>query len=64
MEEIQRTDRLVAMDIMEFNPTIGTPEQVAHTASAAIKMARSALGYRQLSRHLQITELPRATMRS
>jgi arginase len=43
-EVLAQTGRLVSMDITEFNPAIGTPEEVTQTAEVSIALARGALG--------------------
>jgi len=43
-ETISETGRLVSMDVVEVNPSIGTDKDVAETASVAVDLVKSALG--------------------
>lgn len=44
MEELQKTGRLDAVDLVEVNPTIGTPEDIAKTVEAAVLILKAACG--------------------
>jgi arginase family enzyme len=39
-----RKGRLVGMDVVEVNPSIGTPQDIKETTSTACALVRSALG--------------------
>lgn len=43
-EIIERTGQMVALDVVEFNPKIGSPEQVARSASYIIDIVLSFFG--------------------
>lgn len=45
MEEIYNTGRLRAVDLVEVNPTIGSPKEVAKTVQAAIHLLQAACGH-------------------
>jgi len=51
-EVLAETGRLIGMDITEFNPTIGTHQQVTQTAEVSIALARAALGHELLKKDL------------
>lgn len=44
MEELYKTGRLDAVDLVEVNPTIGTPEDVNKTVESAILILKAACG--------------------
>lgn len=44
VEELEKTGRLDAIDLVEVNPTIGTPEDVTKTVDAAILVLKAACG--------------------
>lgn len=44
VEELKKTGRLDAVDLVEVNPTIGTPEDVAKTVESAILILKAACG--------------------
>jgi len=43
-EAMAQTGRLVSMDVTEFNPAIGTTDEVTQTAEITISLVRAALG--------------------
>eukprot|EP01116_Phalansterium_solitarium_P003475 TRINITY_DN14307_c0_g1_i1.p1 TRINITY_DN14307_c0_g1~~TRINITY_DN14307_c0_g1_i1.p1 ORF type:complete len:361 (+),score=109.68 TRINITY_DN14307_c0_g1_i1:136-1218(+) len=45
-EAVSETGQLVGLDVVEVNPAIGTPDQVAETAQVAVGIIKSALGQR------------------
>jgi arginase len=47
-EVLSESGRLVSMDITEFNPSIGTPDEVRQTAEVVVALARGALGHELL----------------
>jgi len=47
-ESVSETGLLVAMDIVEVNPSLGTGEQAKQTAAVAVELARSAFGQKLL----------------
>lgn len=63
MEEIYRTRRLSAIDLVEINPHIGTKQDVEITVEAAIHIIQAALGYtrRGLKVPIGITDIPLQT---
>ncbi|XP_067213859.1 arginase, hepatic isoform X4 [Linepithema humile] len=63
MEEIYRTRRLSAIDLVEVNPQIGTKQNVEITVEAAIHIIQAALGYtrRGLKLPTGITDMPLQT---
>nr|XP_050844355.1 arginase-2, mitochondrial isoform X2 [Vespula vulgaris] len=65
MEEIHRTRRLNAIDIVEVNPYIGDQRDVKLTIEAAIYIIQAALGYsrRGLKVPKGITDMPLQTFR-
>lgn len=65
MEEIHRTRRLSAFDLVEINPQIGTKQDVEVTVEAAIYIIQAALGYsrRGLKVPTGITDMPLQTFR-
>lgn len=65
MEEIYRTHRLSAIDLVEVNPQIGSEEDVKMTVQAAIHIIQAALGYtrRGLRVPKGITDMPLQTFR-
>ncbi|XP_043283804.1 arginase-1 isoform X2 [Venturia canescens] len=65
MEEIHRTNRLNAIDLVEVNPRIGTTSDVELTVNAAIHLIQAALGYtrRGLKVPEGITDMPLQTFR-
>jgi arginase len=60
MEEIYRTHRLNAIDLVEVNPEIGNEHDVKLTVEAAIHIIQAALGYtrRGLKLPKGITDIP------
>ncbi|KAK0081859.1 hypothetical protein PV325_011447 [Microctonus aethiopoides] len=65
MEEIHRTNRLNAIDLVEVNPKIGNDTSVHLTTDAAIHILQAALGYtrRGLKVPAGITDIPLQTFR-
>ncbi|XP_011635296.1 arginase, hepatic [Pogonomyrmex barbatus] len=65
MEEIHRTSRLNAIDLVEVNPDIGSKQDVKFTVQAAIHIIQAALGYtrRGLKVPEGVTDLPLQTFR-
>ncbi|KAL0102917.1 hypothetical protein PUN28_018305 [Cardiocondyla obscurior] len=65
MEEVHRTQRLSAIDIVEVNPQIGDERDVKKTVQAAIHIIQAALGYtrRGLKVPKDITDMPLQTFR-
>ncbi|KYM76674.1 Arginase-1 [Atta colombica] len=63
MEEISRTHRLNAIDLVEVNPQIGNKQDVKMTVQAAIYIIQAALGYsrRGLKVPEGITDMPLQT---
>lgn len=63
MEEIHRTHRLSAIDLVEVNPQIGSEQDVKKTVQAAIHIIQAALGYtrRGLKVPKGITDMPLQT---
>lgn len=45
MEEVCRTGRLAAIDLVEVNPRLGNPEDVKKTVDAAVNLIAAACGY-------------------
>ncbi|KMQ85606.1 arginase- mitochondrial-like protein [Lasius niger] len=60
MEEIYRTHRLSAIDLVEVNPQIGSVQDVKITIEAAIHIIQAALGYtrRGLRAPKGVTDIP------
>jgi len=60
MEEIYRTHRLNAIDLVEVNPEIGNERDVKLTVEAAIHIIQAALGYtrRGLKVPKGVTDIP------
>jgi len=48
-ERLSSTNRLVSMDVTEFNPSIGTPEHVSQTCDVSLSLLRCALGHNILN---------------
>ncbi|XP_047370943.1 arginase-2, mitochondrial-like [Vespa velutina] len=65
MEEVHRTHRLNAIDLVEVNPYIGDQRDVKLTTEAAIYIIQAALGYtrRGLKVPKGITDMPLQTFR-
>lgn len=65
MEEIHRTHRLNAIDLVEVNPKIGDDNSVKLTTEAAIHILQAALGHtrRGLKVPDGITDIPLQTFR-
>lgn len=65
MEELYRTGRLNAIDLVEVNPKIGDENSVKLTTNAAIHILQAALGYtrRGLKVPPGITDMPLQTFR-
>ncbi|XP_011871943.1 PREDICTED: arginase, hepatic isoform X2 [Vollenhovia emeryi] len=65
MEEIYRTNRLSAIDLVEVNPQIGSERDVKLTVQAAIHIIQAALGYTRRGLRLPkgITDMPLQTFR-
>lgn len=65
MEQIHRTHRLSAIDLVEVNPQIGDERDVKITVEAAICVIQAALGYmrRGLSVPKGVTDIPLQTFR-
>ncbi|XP_018400681.1 PREDICTED: arginase, hepatic [Cyphomyrmex costatus] len=63
MEEISRTNRLNAIDLVEVNPHIGNKQDVKMTVQAAIHIIQAALGYtrRGLRVPKGVTDMPLQT---
>lgn len=63
MEEISRTHRLNAIDLVEVNPQIGNEQDVKMTVQAAIHIIQAALGYsrRGLKVPEGVTDMPLQT---
>ncbi|XP_018367549.1 PREDICTED: arginase-1 [Trachymyrmex cornetzi] len=63
MEEISRTHRLNAIDLVEVNPQIGNKQDVKMTVQAAIHIIQAALGYsrRGLKVPDGVTDMPLQT---
>lgn len=63
MEEIYRTHRLSAIDLVEVNPQIGNEQDVKMTIQAAIHIIQAALGYsrRGLKVPKDVTDIPLQT---
>ena len=63
MEEISRTNRLHAIDLVEVNPQIGDKRSVDLTIDAAMHVIQAALGYtrRGLKVPEGITDMPLQT---
>ncbi|XP_011686995.1 PREDICTED: arginase-1 isoform X2 [Wasmannia auropunctata] len=63
MEEISRTHRLRAIDLVEVNPQIGSEHDVKMTVQAAIHIIQAALGYtrRGLRVPKDVTDMPLQT---
>lgn len=59
MEEIYKTGRLEAVDLVEVNPAIGTEDDVTKTVDASIRIIKAGCGN---GRNLPyITEIPKPT---
>lgn len=60
MEEIHRTNRLSAIDLVEVNPQIGSEQDIKMTVQAAIHIIQAALGYtrRGLKVPKGVTDMP------
>lgn len=60
MEEIYRTRRLSAIDLVEVNPQIGSKQDVKMTIQAAIHIIQAAFGYtrRGLKVPEGVTDIP------
>nr|XP_034189756.1 arginase, hepatic [Osmia lignaria] len=65
MEELHRTNRLNAVDLVEVNPHIGNDRDVSLTVEAAIHIIQAAFGYtrRGLKVPKGITDMPLQTFR-
>ncbi|XP_076281542.1 arginase [Lasioglossum baleicum] len=65
MEELYRTDRLNAVDLVEVNPQIGNPRDTNLTVEAALHIIQAAFGYtrRGLKVPQGITDMPLQTFR-
>lgn len=65
MEELYRTNRLNALDLVEVNPKIGDQKSVELTVSAAIHIIQAGFGYtrRGLKVPEGITDMPLQTFR-
>lgn len=65
MEEVHRTHRLNAIDLVEVNPKIGDDNCVKLTTEAAIHVLQAALGHtrRGLKVPAGITDIPLQTFR-
>lgn len=65
MEEVHRTNRLNAIDLVEVNPQIGDERSVNLTTEAAIYILQAALGYtrRGLKVPAGVTDMPLQTFR-
>lgn len=65
MEELYRTNRLNALDLVEVNPKIGDVRSVELTVSAAIHIIQAGFGYtrRGLKVPEGITDMPLQTFR-
>ncbi|KZC05045.1 Arginase, hepatic, partial [Dufourea novaeangliae] len=65
MEELYRTHRLNAVDLVEVNPLIGSPRDVNLTIEAAIHIIQAGFGYtrRGLKVPKGITDMPLQTFR-
>lgn len=65
MEEIYRTHRLNAIDLVEVNPQIGSEQDVKNTVQAAIHVIQAALGYtrRGLRVPKDVVDMPLQTFR-
>lgn len=63
MEEIYRTHRLSAIDLVEVNPQIGSKQDVKTTVEAAIYIIQAAFGYtrRGLKVPVGVTDMPLQT---
>lgn len=63
MEEIYRTHRLSAIDLVEVNPQIGSEQNVKTTVEAAIYIIQAAFGYtrRGLKVPVGVTDMPLQT---
>lgn len=66
MEELYRTCRLHALDLVEVNPEIGDQRSVDLTVSAAIQIIQAGFGYtrRGLKVSNDITDMPLQTFKS
>lgn len=65
MEEMYRTRRLNAVDLVELNPQIGDERSVKLTVEAAIHIIQAGVGYsrRGLKVPKGITDMPLQTFR-
>lgn len=65
MEQIHRTRRLSAIDLVEVNPQIGDEKDVRITVEAAILVIQTALGHmrRGLMVPKDVTDMPLQTFR-
>lgn len=65
MEQIHRTRRLTAIDLVEVNPQIGDERDVRITVEAAIHVIQAALGHmrRGLMVPKGVTDMPLQTFR-
>lgn len=65
MEEMYRTRRLNAVDLVEVNPEIGDEHKVKLTVDAAIQVIQAGVGYsrRGLKLPKEITDMPLQTFR-
>lgn len=65
MEDLYRTNRLNALDLVEVNPRIGDKKSVDLTVEAAIHIIQAGFGYsrRGLKVPEGITDLPLQTFR-
>lgn len=65
MEEMYRTHRLNAVDLVEVNPQIGDKRDVQLTVQAAIHVIQAAFGYtrRGLKVPQGVTDMPLQTFR-
>lgn len=63
MEEVHRTNRLNAIDLVEVNPEIGDDKSVKLTTEAAIYILQAALGHtrRGLKVPAGVTDMPLQT---
>lgn len=50
-EEVHRTGKLVSMELVEVNPTLGSPDDVELTLASGVSMVKAALGETLTHRH-------------
>lgn len=65
MEELYRTNRLNALDLVEVNPHIGDERSVQLTVDAAIQVIRAGLGFSRRGMKVPkgITDIPLQTFK-